>query len=66
MLSQELFVGSDGGVCVLCGSGDIEGQGFDYDGGSVWQKVICLTCGGSWVEVYVLARYDNAREGSDD
>ena len=59
MLSQDEFVKQSGGRCPNCRGGQIEGKGFDYDGGAVWQKVICSDCQAEWTEVYDLARYQD-------
>lgn len=40
------------GECPFCGSGDQDGDSWDYDGESVWQIVTCVGCGASWVEWY--------------
>lgn len=45
--------------CPVCGSDSIEGQGFDCDGDSVWQKVYCFGCGYGWLEVFKFSQNEN-------
>ena len=59
LMSQAAFLESKGGECPGCGSGRIEGQGWDYDGAQVWQQVTCDACGGRWREVFKLVRFDD-------
>lgn len=48
-----------GGVrCLFCGSHDIEGGSYDYESPELGQKVRCLACGRSWIDVYVLSRVE--------
>ena len=59
LMSQAEFLESQGGECPECRSGRIDGQGWHYDGASVWQQVTCDACGGMWREVFNLVRFDD-------
>jgi len=50
-----------GGCCPACGSGDICGDSFEYDGDEHWQEVNCWTCGASWTDVYRLAEFTDLK-----
>jgi hypothetical protein len=50
-----------GGQCPACGSGDICGDSFEYDGAEHWQEVNCWTCGASWTDVYRLAGFTDLK-----
>jgi hypothetical protein len=41
-------------ACPFCGSVDIEGSSWDYDGDWTSQEVTCLECGGCWKDIYSL------------
>ena len=51
-----------GGHCPACGSGDICGDSFEYDGSEHWQEVNCWTCGASWTDVYRLAGFTELKK----
>jgi hypothetical protein len=59
LMSQAEFVEINGSACPNCGSGDMEGGSWDSDGGSVWQRVECLSCRSAWTEVFELVRFDD-------
>lgn len=54
------YVKQGGGFCLFCGSHEIEGGSYDYETPELGQKVTCLACGRSWVDVYVLTRVEVA------
>ena len=49
---------SQGGCCPVCKSGDITGDSFECEAGTVWQDVCCQACGAKWQDVYFLQGYD--------
>jgi len=51
-----------GGCCPACGSGDICGDSFEYDGAEHWQEVNCWSCGASWTDVYRLAEFTDLKK----
>lgn len=57
------YVENGGGACPFCGSGDIEGDSYDYEAAQVWQVVHCLACGEEWTDVYELRRVEVWRSG---
>ena len=50
-----------GGQCPACGSGDICGDSFEYNGDEHWQEVNCWTCGASWTDVFRLAAFTDLK-----
>jgi len=52
------YVRSGGVYCPWCKSGDLTGAGFDVDGGTATQDIICQSCGKTWSDVYKLIGYD--------
>ncbi len=52
------YLAKEGVCCLFCGSKDIEGGSYDYESPQLGQKVTCLKCGRSWIDVYVLARVE--------
>ena len=50
------YLARGGCRCPFCGSHDIQGDSFDYEGDEVSQRILCLNpkCGKSWVDVYRL------------
>lgn len=51
---KEKYLKGEGGHCPYCGSGDIEGASWDYEGGYVYQDVTCLICEKAWQDSYTL------------
>lgn len=51
---EEEYVANSGQFCPNCGSGQIEGEEWNADGGTANQQVLCLNCGERWYDVYEL------------
>lgn len=43
------------GECPFCKSINIEGDSFDMDSCTAWQKVYCIDCNKEWKEIYTLS-----------
>lgn len=52
--------------CPCCGSGDIEGEAVDIIGDTAQQRVGCLVCDASWLDVYQLKRYILLEAGEEE
>jgi hypothetical protein len=52
------YLAAGGGQCLFCQSPQIAGGSYDYETPELGQKVTCLVCGRSWVDVYVLTRVE--------
>lgn len=66
-ISVEAYVASVGTKCPVCGT-DSQSEPFkygstEYDGAEVSQDVACERCGSSWLDVYVLNRYELLETG---
>lgn len=61
----QTYLTRDSGWCPYCDSTDIEGQGFDYDGNTVWQRVRCNTCGREWGDIHHLTQLEELDENRD-
>ena len=46
------YLNADGSRCPFCGSDNIEGGEFEFDG--VWREVFCLDCHEYWKDIYQL------------
>lgn len=44
--------------CPVCMSGDLDYMSQGYEAPHFWQRVHCLDCGSSWLNVYRLAGYE--------
>lgn len=60
------YAENHGAFCPVCQSNDIEGESFEVDAHSAWQRVRCLSCDAQWNDVYKLTGYDNLRPRSID
>ena len=46
---------AQGGVnCPFCGSSEIEGEGFDYEGEHIFQDIYCIDCRKEWTDIFSL------------
>lgn len=68
-VSVEGYVASVGAKCPVCKT-DSQSEPFkygstEYDGAEVSQEVTCECCGSSWLDVYVLNRYELLEMGDD-
>ena len=49
------YVENDYGNCLGCGSGNIEGDSIDVEGNTTGQRIRCVDCDLTWVDVYTLS-----------
>jgi len=42
------------GQCPFCGSDDIVGDSYDYEGDTVTQEISCSSCHKTWNDIYKL------------
>jgi hypothetical protein len=47
----------DGSECPNCGSTDIHGGSVDIESPNAIQKMLCLSCDATWIDVYALVDY---------
>lgn len=67
--TQAQFLDAKGGCCPVCGSDNIEGDGFTVEGNTCFQEVSCMDCDAEWYENYDLASYtldDDAKARADE
>lgn len=50
---EKRYLASGGGKCPFCGSVELEGGSYDFDG-DVTLEVSCNDCHASWKDVYTL------------
>ncbi len=48
------YVNNRPGNCPFCGSNEIEGDSYNYEGESVAQRITCNSCERQWDDVYTL------------
>jgi len=49
------YLAFDGNCCPVCGSEDIEATGgFDFEGGYVYENIVCNNCNSEWTDEYSL------------
>lgn len=58
-LTPKEYANKDGHHCPFCESLDLDGESIEVDSGAAFQRVSCMECNGSWVDVYKLEGYDS-------
>jgi len=53
------YINGGGARCLICNSMDLEGGQYNGDDNFITQKIVCLECGSSWQDVYVLTDVDD-------
>jgi transposase-like protein len=52
---KKAYLESGGNYCPVCRSEDIEATGgFDFEGGYVYENIVCNNCNSEWTDEYTL------------
>lgn len=62
MLTSEEYVAKGGVRCPFCESHGLTGLGFDVTSGLATQEIVCIECGASWRDIYVLDHFEVIKE----
>jgi len=52
------YINHRGLHCPYCNSPEIEGNYVNVDAGFAWQKIKCLNCDKSWINIYKLVNIE--------
>ncbi len=58
-LTPQQYAEKRGARCPFCESTELQGESIEVEDGAAFQRVGCLDCEGSWVDVYKLEGYDS-------
>ena len=59
---REYYLHHRGNLCPCCHSSNITSGHLDADGDYAWSRVVCLSCGADWRDVYQLIDIEDIDE----
>lgn len=61
------YIDNAGGACPACEGLCLMGNGLNFEGGHIWQRIECGDCGETWVDVYrLVAAVDEILDGYEE